>query len=98
MGYQVPMMFPILATHTCVSDDEYSYRDSQAAPRGRLVGVMPFADTSRMLDKMMTKGGAELAQTLARDLIPQLMLLHLIGMAHNDLKPQNVLAQPGGPF
>jgi serine/threonine-protein kinase len=35
------------------------------------------------------------AREIAAALFPQIMLLHLLGLAHNDIKPANILAERG---
>ncbi len=94
IGHYVPGVFPLVSIGECMSNESFEFKGDRAVPAGRLVAQMPFA--ARSLDKAMMTGGPDRAREIASCLFPQLMLLHLLGIAHNDIKPGNVLAREGG--
>jgi hypothetical protein len=89
-GRFVPGVFPMELVGRCGNAKEFCFDTKEAVAPGRLVAMMPFSHGT--LAKQMMTGGLSRAREIAESLFPQLMLLHLLGLAHNDIKPNNVLA------
>jgi len=74
------------------SGDWYSFEGEQLAPAGHLYSQMPMC---QVLQHAIKTPSIELARDIANSLIPNLMLMHMMGCAHNDLKPGNVMSVDG---